>query len=240
MTNRAQTEYYELTANSYDEQHVAPGDGNFIALEYAAGLMYSLGIQSVLDVGAGTGRALKFLGQRMPDVSLFGMEPITGMLRQAKEAGPIARAVAEALPVSDKSVDAILATALMHHIPNPDDAIQEMIRVARRLILIADANRFGQGGILSNLLKFSLWKGGLWKVYMHVRTRGKGFLYSEGDGIFYSYSVFDSIPALSDWADRIFVIPTAGSARHWTGPLFGAPSALLVAVREPTERWAGR
>ena len=33
---------------------------------------------------------------------------------------------------------------------------------------------------------------GLWKVYDYVRTKGKGYQISAGDGLFYSYSAFNN------------------------------------------------
>ena len=69
--------------------------------------------------------------------------------------------------------------------------------------------------------------------------RGRGYLESDGDGIFYSYSIFDSMPQLQTWADRVFVIPTMSQKRL---PLCKSPrpQGLLVALREPCGTgWAG-
>ena len=62
---------------------------------------------------------------------------------------------------------------------------------------------------------------------------------SDGDGIFYSYSIFDSMPQLQAWADRIFIISTMPQKKI---PLMQMPhpTVCLVAFREPSgPGWAG-
>lgn len=239
VSSQRQVAYYERTASTYADQHINPGDGNFIALEYMAGMMHALSVRSALDIGAGTGRALNFLSKRVPQVTVFGVEPVEALLRQVPNERSVLQGVAEHLPFPDQSVDAVTATALMHHVREPAKVIDEMMRVARRAIFVSDANRFGQGPMVERWLKFVLWRLGLWKSYVSLRTKGRGSFYSDGDGEFYSYSVFDSIPSLAKWATQIFVIPTGGIGRRWCGALFGAPSAMIVAVREPPTDWAG-
>jgi hypothetical protein len=50
----------------------------------------------------------------------------------------------------------------------------------------------------------------LWGAFNYVRTSGKGYQISEGegDGLSYSYSVYDSFDQIAQWADRVFVIST--------------------------------
>jgi hypothetical protein len=54
----------------------------------------------------------------------------------------------------------------------------------------------------------------------------------EGDGVCYSYSVYDSLPVLERWADRIFLVPTSPSPVGWFHPLFGSVHVLVCAVRD--------
>lgn len=62
---------------------------------------------------------------------------------------------------------------------------------------------------------------------------------SDGDGVFYSYSIFDSMSQLRAWADRVFVVPTRPQKRHNLIQI-AVPYGLLVAFREPSGRgWAG-
>jgi len=43
-----------------------------------------------------------------------------------------------------------------------------------------------------------------------LNTRGKGYGEDSGDGISYSYSVFDSLPLLARRMDRVVALPTRG------------------------------
>jgi hypothetical protein len=56
---------------------------------------------------------------------------------------------------------------------------------------------------------------------------------SEGDGLTYSYSVFDSYSQLAKWADTIWLVPTENekSVRSWLHPLITSPHVLLCAIK---------
>ena len=110
--------------------------------------------------------------------------------------------------------------------------LEEMLRVSRRAVFLSDDDRFGHGRLLARLLKVGLYKTRLWPVANYVNTMGRGYKVSDGDGVAYSYSVFDSLSRLARRADRVVVIPTAGEATsRWTGPLLGAPAILACALR---------
>jgi hypothetical protein len=70
-------------------------------------------------------------------------------------------------------------------------AVSEMLRVARKAIFISDSNSFGQGSRLVRAAKQALRAAGLWRIADLVKTRGRGYTITEGDGLAYSYSVFD-------------------------------------------------
>lgn len=110
--------------------------------------------------------------------------------------------------------------------------LEEMLRVSRRAVFLSDDYRFGHGRLLARLMKVGLYKTRLWPIANYINTLGRGYTVSDGDGVAYSYSVFDSLPRLARWADRVVVIPTAGEATpRWTGPLLGAPAVLACALR---------
>ena len=239
MTQRQQ-DYYAETASAYESMHVQPGDEHFIALEYVAALLHVVRARSVLDVGSGTGRAIRFLRQRCPDMQIEGVEPV-GKLREQAQAPRIVihDASGEELPFQDDSFDVVMSFGLLHHVPAAAPVITEMTRVARFGVMISDANRFGQGSTAAGMLKLTIHRAGLWPTFERLRTKGRGYMESDGDGIFYSYSIFDSMPQLRVWADRVFVIPTTPQKRS---PLMqiSTPHGLLVAFREPSGLgWAG-
>ncbi|WP_261556532.1 class I SAM-dependent methyltransferase [Frankia tisae] len=228
-----QRKYYATTAGQYHEAHVRDDDPHSVALEYMSGLLTGLGARSILDVGSGTGRAATFLRQRHPAALVVGIEPVMDLLLRADRATGAGYVCGSGqdLPFPDDSFDVVCSTALLHHVPRPAAVISEMIRVARRAVMISDANRFGQGSRFARLTKLALWRAGAWPLYTFLSTRGRGYHYSAGDGIFYSYSIFDSAPALDAWADRTFVIPTTPGSTGYR-PLLAAAEGLLVAVRE--------
>src|SRR5690606_33853332 len=111
----------------------------------------------------------------------------------------------------------------------------------RRGVFLSDGNRFGQGRLVARAAKLGLWAAGLWPLANYVKTRGKGYQITEGDGLSYSYSVYDDLTQLEAWADRCSVVPfgaTLPSGRlarriySALGPLIAAPQALVCALRE--------
>jgi SAM-dependent methyltransferase len=239
MTQR-QRDYYTETAPVYESMHVQPGDEHFIALEYAAALLHVVRAKSVLDIGSGTGRAIRFLQQRCPDLQVEGVEPVGGLREQAQTFGTVLHdASGEDLPFHDGDFDVVMSFGLLHHVPDPAPVVAEMTRVARFGVMISDANRFGQGSTAAGVIKLAIHRVGLWSAFERCRTRGRGYMESDGDGVFYSYSIFDSMLQLQAWADRVFVVPTMPQKRL---PLMQIAMChgLLVAFREPSgPGWAG-
>ena len=62
----AQRNYYSQTAVRYDEMHGTGDIAHMLALHLLAGYIRFYNISSILDVGAGTGRAMFWLQQRFP------------------------------------------------------------------------------------------------------------------------------------------------------------------------------
>lgn len=235
-----QVMYYTATAADYEKAHVSAGDEHFVALEYMLGLFRTLSVSSVLDVGAGTGRACEFLAVRAPWLRVVGVEPVAALLdaSRSKDVAAFVQGSGDRLPFPDRSFDAVCALALMHHVPKPETVIREMMRVARRIIVISDSNRFGQGSFPARVAKLAMYRAGVWPIANKLRMRGQDHLWSEGDGIFYSYSVYDSLDLLSGWAHRVSLIGTSPGRTGWTGPLLSSSSVMLAAVREPKEAFA--
>jgi hypothetical protein len=95
-----------------------------------------------------------------------------------------------------------------------------MLRVGRRAIFISDANNFGQGGRASRLIKQSINAVGLWPFANVVKTKGKGYTISEGDGLAYSYSVFNDYKQISRRCQSVHMLNTidAGPNLYRTAP----------------------
>jgi SAM-dependent methyltransferase len=232
-----QRRYYTATAARYDEMHVREQDEHFRALRYISAFVPLAGITSILDVGSGTGRALKPLQDS--GVRAWGIEPVWALVVEGAERKSLPRQAfvcgsGERLPFQDGAFDATVAFAVFHHVRSPEPIVQEMMRVSRKAIFISDTNRFGRSGFASRLTKLLLYRLGLWKPAYLLRTLGKGYQWSEGDGVAYSYSVFDSYDLLARWAKTMVLIPTKGgpASSSWSHPLLTSSHVLLGAFRE--------
>jgi ubiquinone/menaquinone biosynthesis C-methylase UbiE len=133
-----QEAYYQRTAASYDAMHVSAGDEHFVAAKYMSYLLDDLGITSLLDVGTGTGRAIKFLLLRHPNLLLAGIEPVQALIDEAVKggvpAGVITSGRGEALPFDDGAFDAVCEFGALHHVSKPNEVIGEMLGVARNSV----------------------------------------------------------------------------------------------------------
>jgi SAM-dependent methyltransferase len=201
-------------------------------------ILRSLAVHSLLDVGSATGRGLQDFAAALPGALVCGVEPVRALLQQGAAIGnsltiSLLQASGNSLPFGDASFDAVSEFSVLHHVPNPSAVIQEMLRVARKAVIIADCNRFGQGSLPARLFKLFLYKVGLWHAFNFARTRGKRYQISEGDGLFYSYSVYDSYDLLASWADRLLVLPSGAThSRSWFHPLLTAEGLIVVGIRD--------
>jgi ubiquinone/menaquinone biosynthesis C-methylase UbiE len=234
-----QRKYYTDTASRYDRMHAHEGGTDAAITKFMYALLRMWEIRTVLDVGTATGTGMRDLKQSLPDMFVAGVEPVAALVDQAVlsgniASGPIVQATGEALPFADASFDAVCEFATLHHAANPAAVVKEMLRVARRAVFICDSNRFGQGSLPARLLKFALYKAGLWGAFNYLRTGGKGYLITEGDGLAYSYSVYDSLEPITRWADRVILIPTTGDlkSRSWFHPLLTSSGILVCALKD--------
>ena len=240
-----QASYYVRTAARYDEMHTADlQDEHYTALQIIDSVSDLLGLRTFLDVGAGTGRAVLFL--RREGRIVRGVEPVSSLIGQAVAKGlaegDILCGSGQSLPFEDQSFDAVLECAVLHHVADPSVVVKEMMRVARKAVFLSDSNRFGQGGAMSRLLKLVLCKTGLWGPARYIQTGGKRYTISEGDGLAYSYSVYDSCKQLADWADTIWFLPTKCDPKphSWLHPLLTSPEVLLCAMRTNARLSSGK
>jgi ubiquinone/menaquinone biosynthesis C-methylase UbiE len=189
-----QREYYAKSAHEYDARHLNEDGGHSLALQFMLSVIQYFGIRSILDVGSGTGRVLLKIKSEIPYVKLVGIEPSEELRRVGHSKGLLETELIDGdamnLAFSDGSFDLVCEFGALHHMPAPSKAVSEMLRVSRDLILISDCNSFGQGSWASRLLKQSIDAVGLWPLADLIKTKGKGYSISEGDGLSYSYSVF--------------------------------------------------
>jgi hypothetical protein len=70
-----QRRYYAETAHAYDSMHEDDSPSHAVALSMMLAFVDLLGIRSILDVGSGTGRVLRYIKERRPDILVCGVEP---------------------------------------------------------------------------------------------------------------------------------------------------------------------
>ena len=214
---RRQRDYYKRSAAQYDSEQVHAGDEHAIALSWMAAMIEQQGLKTVLDIGSGTGRALLYLKDR-GDLELLGIEPSADLREIGYQKGltesQLVDGDALSLDFADNSFDLVCSFGVLHHIKDHRQAVAEMTRVARKAVFISDANNFGQGSALSRLAKQGIKAIGLWKLFDLVRTKGKGYHYSEGDGVFYSYSIFDDVPIVKSKFPDIMYMSTRPSGNN--------------------------
>jgi ubiquinone/menaquinone biosynthesis C-methylase UbiE len=233
-----QRQYYERTASNYDSAHVSDEEPEHNeALAVIELLCQRFHFSSFLDVGAGTGRGVRFLHDRGHEVR--GVEPVPALIEQAENKGcphgSIVQGSGYSLPFADNSFDVVFECGVLHHVARPEQAIQEMMRVASWAIFLSDSNRFGQGPRMARYLKLLLYKANLWNAARYLQTKGKMYTISEGDGLAYSYSVYDSYQQLAGWANQMLLFPTKTSDccadKSWLHPLTTSSHLLLCAIK---------
>jgi ubiquinone/menaquinone biosynthesis C-methylase UbiE len=240
-SNRAvqmQRSYYAETAARYDVMHANETSTDKGNAKFLHAFLRMVEARSLLDVGTATGLGMRELKAAMPELSIYAVEPVRALLDQGRRDGNMSsfdaiQATGEALPFADGSFDAVCEFGILHHAANPAAIVREMLRVARKAVFICDCNRFGQGSMPARLLKVALYKTGLWPLYIFLRTRGKGYMISKGDGVAYSYSVYDSLDLVHAWADRMILIPTSSrnTGSSWLHPLLTSEGAMICGFK---------
>lgn len=192
-----QRAYYERTSVNFDRMHLKFLDAHEFALSAFSGIIQRLAHESILDVGAGTGRAVTFLTEQFPNSRVVGIEPAVAQRDQAYAKGISPNVLIEgdalSLPFHDDEFDWVIETGVLHHIKDFPKAVEEMCRVAKQGIMISDSNNLAQGGGLAKFVKNGIKAIGLWPLAVLMQTRGKGYKESEGDGVFYSFCAFDCV-----------------------------------------------
>lgn len=207
-----QRDYYQRTAAQYDLLHMRADDEHYHALAWLAGLVSYYEVKSVLDVGCGTGRAIRYLETHCPHLKITGLEPSDALRTQAANStsARIVDGDAASLAFPDCSFDLVCEFGVLHHLSRPRLALQEMMRVSKMGIFVSDDNHFAAGSKALRKVKLVLRACGLWSLAYRIRTGGKGYRISEGDGLSYPYSVFDDLDILQNGCDKVFCASTDG------------------------------
>jgi SAM-dependent methyltransferase len=236
---KIQREHYAKTAANYDEELGQSPEHEF-ALYILLGLLDSIRAESVLDVGAGTGRALKFLVSHRPNLTVRGIEPVDELRAVGHSKGiPIEWLTpgdGYRLPFPDAAFDFVTEFGVLHHVEKPQLVVLEMLRVARYGIFLSDTNNLGQGHVFGRLVKNIFFWSRLWKLLCLMRTWGRGFAYEPNDGLWYYYTLFSHLPELKHRCHSVHIINTRRtSSTHWFSASHAAIFATKAAIVERSE-----
>lgn len=89
----------------------------------------------VLDVGCATGAYVRHLGSR--GLEAVGVDFAPGLIETARADGGLFEvAQAEALPFEDDAFETVAALDLLEHVEDDEAVLREMVRVARRRVLL--------------------------------------------------------------------------------------------------------
>jgi len=239
MTNSGEIEmqrrYYAETANQYDSMHLDRSDEHFFALSFMVGAIDYLGVQSILDIGSGTGRAVEYLKRLRPELRVVGVEPVKELREIGYSKGlstdELCDGDATNLDFGSAVFDLVCEFGVLHHIKKPDLAVAEMLRVSNKAIFISDSNNFGQGSILARTMKQAINLIGLWKLMDLIKTRGKGYTISEGDGLAYSYSVFNNYEQIRKQCKSVHLLNTIDG---FIDPYKTASHVALLGIKKQT------
>jgi SAM-dependent methyltransferase len=231
---RAQREYYSQTAERYNEVHAdaEKRDVHFFALRFMVAALDFLDVESVLDVGSGTGRVSLYVKKVKPGLRVVGVEPVRRLRQIGHEnglaEGELIDGDATNLQFDAGEFDLVCAFGVLHHIKKPDRAVAEMLRVAGRAVFISDSNNFGQGSRIARGMKQLINLAGLWKAADLLKTRGKGYSISVGDGLSYSYSVFNNYKQIRRQCKKIHLLNTTDGRIN---PYRSASHVALLGVK---------
>jgi ubiquinone/menaquinone biosynthesis C-methylase UbiE len=209
---RRQRQYYAATSQQYDAMHGNRWDEHDFALSFLVAACDYLEARSVLDIGSGTGRAIRAFKERRPGIRIVGVEPVAELRERGYEQGiqrhELVDGDAMQLIYKEGEFDMVCEFGVLHHVLEPAKAVAEMLRVAKHAIFISDSNNFGQGSGVVRAVKQILNACGLWRVADLIKTKGKGYTVSEGDGLAYSYSVFNNYNQIRKQCERIHLMNT--------------------------------
>ena len=215
-----QRAYYAETAHRYDSMHVSPDDAHSIALRFMVSTMQQLGIKSILDIGCGTGRGLLTLKRAMPDLVAVGVEP-SADLRKAGYANGLTEAElldgdAMSLAFPDASFDLVTAnSAPSTTSPSPPKQSPKCCAYPAKLRSSSPtATTSAKAPRSPASFKQTVNAVGLWPMLDFIKTKGKGYTISEGDGLFYSYSVFNDYKQIRKACESVHLLNTSNAGAN--------------------------
>lgn len=107
----------------------------------------------VLDVGCGDGSVAAEILRRRVDLTFWGLE----VALRPEASIPVALFDGTRIPVDDGGADAVLLVDVLHHAADPEELLEEALRVAGTAVVVKDHLR--DGFVAAPTLRFMDWVG---------------------------------------------------------------------------------
>lgn len=104
------------------------------------GLLQTLSLDSILEVGAGEGYIMSRLAELLPSRRLRGYDLIPEVVTEGRRLWPtLDLQVGDIyhIPEPDGSWDMVIASEVLEHLERPEDALRELRRVSRKYVLLS-------------------------------------------------------------------------------------------------------
>ena len=127
---------YTIDEKNFERQQLLADILNPLTAPLLAGIPRQ-SIASILDLGCGQGNTTRFLAERFPGATATGLEYDSKLVAYASAQAANRTGVsfqqgdAQKLPYPDASFDLVFCRYLLLHLPDPDAAIREMLRVTK-------------------------------------------------------------------------------------------------------------
>lgn len=110
-------------------------------------------VDSVLDVGAGTGEMAFAINNFRPELRMSGVD----VYIRPKTFIPVTKYDGNRLPFNDNSFDAVITIDVLHHCDDPVAVLKECARVSKRFVIIKD--HVSDSSFDEKVLTFMDWVG---------------------------------------------------------------------------------
>ncbi len=149
MKNRKtrEKELHASLAHEYDEHREGTRTGRYYSKEWLRAILRQIdisGVQSILDIGCGTGILYEVLQEEGFTGAYVGTDISHEMLEVGRKRYPginVQVMDCEKLAFADRTFDVVFMRSVLHHVSKPINAIKEMCRVSKKHILISEPLR---------------------------------------------------------------------------------------------------
>ena len=130
----------EYWAGAFDPEH-PDTKRHYSLLSSGDGLLSNLSLDSILSVGDNFGRDVGYFKRYFPDAKCTASDLYAAGISKAVTEGHIDSVISadvEALPFGDCEIDCVIAKEAFHHWPRPMLGLYEMLRVAKKAVMLIE------------------------------------------------------------------------------------------------------